>query len=84
MDTFRSLICAYGLGDFASDIGVPVNTAKQMRKRDSVAPEYWDAWVRGAVARDRDDVTYERLAKIAAARRAPVTVAAPTAEASAA
>jgi hypothetical protein len=69
MDTFRSLINAYGLGDFASDIGVHENTAKQMRKRDSVAPEYWDAWVRGSIVRERGDVTYERLAKIAASRR---------------
>jgi len=74
MDSFRSLISSYGLGVFAADIGVPENTAKQMRKRNSVSSEHWHAWVRGAEARGRKDVTYERLAKIAAAKR----LAAPT------
>lgn len=69
MDTFRALITAYGLSDFAADIGVHENTAKQMRKRDSVAPEYWDAWVRRAREREKDGITLERLARIAAKRR---------------
>lgn len=69
MDSFRALITSYGLSDFAADIGVHENTAKQMRKRDSVAPEYWDAWVQGAEARTWKNITYERLAKIAAAKR---------------
>lgn len=72
MDTFRDLLASYGLAEFAADVGVLENTAKQMRKRDSVAPEYWDAWVSGARARERHDITYERLAKIAAARRPPM------------
>lgn len=69
MDTFRSLIAAYGLGEFAADIGVHENTAKQMRKRDSVAPEYWDAWVSRARERGRVEISLERLARIAARRR---------------
>lgn len=69
METFRALIADYGLADFAADIGVNENTAKQMRKRDSVAPEYWDAWVRGAERRGKDSVTYRSLARIAASRR---------------
>ncbi|ACA18441.1 hypothetical protein M446_4083 [Methylobacterium sp. 4-46] len=76
MDSFRALIVAYGLSEFAADIGVHENTAKQMRKRDSVAPEYWDAWVRGARVRGVGGVTLERLASIAAQRRvraAPTT-----------
>ena len=76
MDTFRDLITAYGLAAFAADVGVLENTAKQMRKRDSVAPEYWDAWVSGARARGRHDITYERLAKIVAARRPHIAPAA--------
>lgn len=69
MDTFRDLISNYGLANFAADIDVAENTAKQMRKRNSVPPEYWAAWVAGAVKREKPDVTYERLAKIAAERR---------------
>ena len=69
MITFRELIDSYGLPGFAADIGVAENTAKQMRKRNSVAPEYWDAWVKAARRRGRQDITYERLAQIAARRR---------------
>ncbi|WP_159373862.1 MULTISPECIES: hypothetical protein [Rhodoplanes] len=68
MSSFRDLINAYGLADFADDVGVQPNTAKQMRQRNSVAPEYWDAWVRGARRRGLD-ITLEKLAQAAAHRR---------------
>lgn len=32
-----------GPAQFAIDVGVSANTANQMRKRNSIAPEYWTA-----------------------------------------
>jgi hypothetical protein len=69
MDSFRTLIDGYGLHAFAADIGVRENTAKQMRKRNSVDAVYWNDWVAGAMRRGRPGITLERLAGIAARRR---------------
>lgn len=69
MDTFSSLISGYGLTEFAEDIGVTANTAKQMRTRDSVPSGYWTAWVDGAERRGRVGITHERLAKLSRPRR---------------
>lgn len=76
MDSFATLITSYGITEFAEDIGVSLNTAKQMRTRNAVAAEHWDAWVRGAQRRNRLDVTLEKLAELASryprgARRPP-------------
>lgn len=41
-ESFRELIDGFGgIGEFASAIGVTYGAAKQMRRRNSVGPEYW-------------------------------------------
>lgn len=57
------------LADFASDIGVEENTAKQMRTRNSVNPVYWPSMMEGARCRKIDGVTFEALTAAYAARR---------------
>lgn len=62
MRTHRDIISLWPrLADFASDIGVSENTAKQMRTRDSVNARYWPAMVGGAKRRGIRGVTYETL-----------------------
>lgn len=51
------------LSDFADDIGVSENTAKQMRTRNRVNARYWPAMVAGAQARGIEGVSLEVLAK---------------------
>lgn len=73
MNTFRDVINAWPtLDDFASDIRVEPNTAKQMRTRNSVAAAYWPDMISGAKRRKIVGVSLEKLAALAAARRAPV------------
>jgi hypothetical protein len=68
-DTFRAVIDAWpSLAAFARDIGTSENTAKGMRRRDSIPPEYWTDAVKGAASRDIDSVTLEMLAALAKAR----------------
>jgi hypothetical protein len=50
------------LADFADDIGVSVNTAKQMRFRNRINARHWAAAVAGARVRGIKDVTFEALA----------------------
>lgn len=69
MTDFRSIIETYGFENFAADIGVAPNTAKQMRTRNSVPPGYWPTWVKRAHARGRGDITLERLASAYQRRR---------------
>lgn len=62
MKTHRDIISLWPrLADFASDIGVPENTAKQMRTRNSINARYWPALVRAAQSRGIDGVTFEDL-----------------------
>lgn len=69
-DSFRSVIAAWpSLAVFASDIGVAENTAKKMRQRDSIAPEYWSSAVTAADVRGVAGVTLELLAQLAEKRR---------------
>lgn len=73
--TYKQLIDAWpSLHSFADDLGTSYNTAKQMRRRDSVDPGYWSAMVSGAAKRGivSVTVTLEALAAIEAARKSPV------------
>jgi len=49
------------LAEFAEDIGVSENTAKQMRTRDSVRHDYWQCMVDAAKRREIEGVTLEAL-----------------------
>lgn len=70
MDSFATLIDQWpSIAAFASDIGVSDMHARAMRRRNSVPPEYWSAAVDGALQHGIPDVSYERLAKLAAAKR---------------
>ena len=52
METHRQLISLWpSIAAFADDIGVPENTAKQMRTRNSVNGIYWALAAKGAEAR---------------------------------
>ena len=52
MKTFRDIISKWpSVSDFADDIGVEENTAKQMRTRNSVNGKYWLPMVRAAEKR---------------------------------
>ncbi|WP_090229610.1 hypothetical protein [Filomicrobium insigne] len=67
--SFRDLIDAWpNLREFGSDIGVGENTAKGMRRRDSIHSAYWDDVVTGARCRDIDGVSLELLSQLAKAR----------------
>lgn len=55
------------LNDFAADIGVEYGTAKAMRQRSSIPPRYWVTVVTKAYERTIDGITYEVMAKAAAA-----------------
>lgn len=59
------------LSDFAADLSVGYGTAKAMRRRSSIPPEYWMNVVRAAEARSLDGVTLEALAAAVAAPAAP-------------
>lgn len=62
MTTFRDIINQWpSLADFAADIGVEENTAKQMRTRNSVNARYWIPMV-SAARRRRIKVTMDVLA----------------------
>jgi len=49
------------IAEFAADIGVPENTAKQMRTRNSINGRYWLAMISGAKRRKISGVTIEAL-----------------------
>lgn len=61
MKTFRDIISKWpSISDFAEDIGVEENTAKQMRTRNSVNGKYWTPMVKAAKARGIN-LTHEQL-----------------------
>ena len=60
------------LSEFGADLSIEYGTAKAMRRRSSIPPEYWLAMVRSADARGIAEVTLEALA----AAVAPATEAA--------
>ena len=62
MKTFRDILNEWPtLADFAADVGVSENTAKQMRTRNSVNAKYWLAMIAAAPGRGID-LTFEQLA----------------------
>lgn len=70
MNTFQDIINGWpSLADFASDIGVEENTAKQMRTRNSVNPVHWPSMIDGAKRRKIVGVTFEALTSAYAAKR---------------
>jgi hypothetical protein len=69
--TFQNMIDAWpSLAAFADDAGVAENTAKGMRRRDSVHAAYWTGIVAGAAKRGIQGVTLEVLAELAKGRAA--------------
>lgn len=73
MMTFRQIISRWAsLADFAADLGVSPNTAKAMRTRNSVAPEWWGLMLKGAEARGFP-LTAQELIEAAAFARAKRT-----------
>lgn len=80
-ETFRDVIALWpGVGEFADDIGTSYNTAKQMRRRNSIAPEHWPAVAAAAESRGYPEVTVEFLTRLRIARAEPAAVATVAAE----
>lgn len=71
MDSFAALIGHWpkpSVSNFASDLGIPVEHAAAMKRRDSVPPGHWERLVAGAERRGIQ-VTLEVLAGLAASRK---------------
>ena len=49
---------------FSDDAGTSYGTAKAMKRRGQIPPQYWQRLIDGAAARDIADITYERLAAL--------------------
>lgn len=65
--SFSDIIRAWpNAEEFGRDIGVIGVTARQMRNRNSLAPEHWEKTVSAAAARKIAGVTLELLARISA------------------
>lgn len=60
------------LGEFAADIGVSYGTAKQMRRRNSIADDHRPAVVAKAEIRGLTGITFELLSRTAPVRRAKI------------
>jgi len=62
-NTITDLIDSWGkISDFARDVGCGYEAARQMRRRDSIAPEHWDKVVSACSKRGFKGVTYVWLA----------------------
>tara|TARA_R110000868_G_scaffold177859_2_gene417017 strand:+ start:671 stop:892 length:222 start_codon:yes stop_codon:yes gene_type:complete len=71
ISSFSDVINALGgTAKFARAIGMKANTAKMAKSRDSIAPEWWMAVAAAANEAGRYDISAERLAELAAERRA--------------
>ena len=57
------------LRDFADDIGVTYNTAKHMRRRNSIPDAHRAAAIDGAVRRELGELSFELLTRLAPSRR---------------
>ena len=70
LESFRAVIaCWPSIGDFASDIGVSDNTAKQMRTRNSIPDAYWARAISGAEQRKLRGITLKLFASLAEQKR---------------
>lgn len=78
--TYQGMICTFAhmshsdlinlwpsIGDFAADLGVEYGTAKAMRRRSSIPPEYWLSMVAASSARGIKGISLDALAQAAAA-----------------
>lgn len=71
MKDFRALIDMWpSLGDFATDVNLAYVTAKQMRRRNSIAPGHWPKVVAAAKRRRIDGISIEKLGTLAVQRAA--------------
>jgi hypothetical protein len=52
------------LSDFAADLAVPYDTAKGMRRRGKIAPNYWTTLVEAAARRDIAGPSFELLSRL--------------------
>lgn len=51
------------IADFAADVGCGYEAARQMRRRESIAPEHWAKVIAVSAAKGVEGVTYEWLAR---------------------
>ncbi|TKT80013.1 hypothetical protein XW59_006535 [Aquamicrobium sp. LC103] len=51
------------IAEFASEVGCGYEAARQMRRRESIAPEHWAAVVVSCERREIEGVTFEWLAR---------------------
>ncbi|MBO0141474.1 hypothetical protein JZX87_09895 [Agrobacterium sp. Ap1] len=59
------------IGDFASDVGVEYEAARQMRLRDSISPRHWDRVIAAATRKKIKGVDWKWLsARHASSRKA--------------
>lgn len=66
--TISSLIDTWStIAEFATEVGCGYEAARQMRRRESIAPEHWAKVIDAAAAKGIAGVTYEWLAR----QRAP-------------
>jgi hypothetical protein len=71
VNSFSDVINALGgTAKFADAVGMKANTAKMAKRRNSISPAWWPEIARAAAAAQRHDITLERLAELAARRRA--------------
>jgi len=59
------------IAEFAAEVGCGYEAARQMRRRESIAPEHWTKVISVSEAREISGVTYEWLARQRAAAPAP-------------
>lgn len=52
------------IGEFAAEVGCGYEAARQMRKRESIAPRYWPKVISASKARGIKGVSYEWLTKM--------------------
>lgn len=71
VNSFSDVINALGgTAKFARAIGMKANTAKMAKSRDSIAAEWWVAVAAAAADAGRPDISVEKMAELAAQRRA--------------
>jgi hypothetical protein len=71
VNSFTDVIDALGgTAKFARAVGMKPNTAKMAKARGSISPAWWTAVAGAAVTVERHDITVEKLAELAARRRA--------------
>lgn len=71
VNSFSDVIGALGgTTRFANAVGMKPNTAKMARARDSISPSWWPAVIKAAEDAGKSEITLEKLAELAAQRRA--------------